>query len=628
MAQPQPYIIELSPGQRSSVILNHVGFNSVGPKKFVVPGSEGAGFTGFELLDPKGTPVYQGPLIYSGTTAEWTTTPKVWTGDFSAFTGEGNGFKIRLTKTETLTSVLDSNESPSKKLKTTKTTTTTKTILSERFDIGETLLKDLVVPDIIHYLRSQRTSGKFAKKDYAVSFVADTDGVRREGTVDVHGGWYDASGDTSKYLSHLSYANFMNPQQTPLITWALLEAAQNLEATATTDRLKSFVVPLREESLYGCDFLVRMQDEEGYFYQTVFDKWSKDVNQREICEYSTQKGLKHTTWQAGYRQGAGLAIASLARASALTSEFIETTAEHSQAVYLAAAEAGFKHLETVGNAKYLNDGTENIIDHYCALLAASELYAATKKEEYLVAARTRSAALIACQVSNDKYSHFWMSNGKAPNDPEARPFFHASDAGLPIISLARYIEVEQDLDLIAIAKTTIRRAMDFEITISKEVNNPFGYPRQYAKAVGGVAQSAFFFPHTNESGYWWQGENARLGSLSSAAAKAIQVLSAETDAETLAQWKEFQITAIDWVLGKNPYDMCMLQGRGRRNPEYLPQYPNAPGGVCNGITGGFENENDVCFKPDPHGADWAQNWRWGEQWIPHGGYLALATALL
>jgi len=25
--------------------------------------------------------------------------------------------------------------------------------------------------------------------------------------VDVHGGWYDASGDRSKYLSHLSYAN-------------------------------------------------------------------------------------------------------------------------------------------------------------------------------------------------------------------------------------------------------------------------------------------------------------------------------------------------------------------------------------------------------------------------------------
>ena len=33
---------------------------------------------------------------------------------------------------------------------------------------------------------------------------------------DLHGGWYDASGDVSKYLSHLSYANYMNPQQTPL----------------------------------------------------------------------------------------------------------------------------------------------------------------------------------------------------------------------------------------------------------------------------------------------------------------------------------------------------------------------------------------------------------------------------
>ena len=50
--------------------------------------------------------------------------------------------------------------------------------------------------------------------------------------MDVHGGWYDASGDVSKYLSHLSYANYLNPQQTPLAVWGLLEAA-DLEALAS-----------------------------------------------------------------------------------------------------------------------------------------------------------------------------------------------------------------------------------------------------------------------------------------------------------------------------------------------------------------------------------------------------------
>ncbi|KAJ3075341.1 hypothetical protein HDU98_008424 [Podochytrium sp. JEL0797] len=628
MSQPDPYRIELSAGQRSSVILNHVGFNAQGPKTFLVPGGPSAGFTAFELLDPAGVSVFTGELQFGGTTAEWTTTPSVWKGDFSAYTGTGLGFRLRLTKAETGEPCV-TNSLPDQPLKSITTTTTkTFTVLSERFDIGETLLKDLVIPDVYHYFRSQRVSGKFAKKDFAVSFVAGEDGVRREGTVDVHGGWYDASGDTSKYLSHLSYANFMNPQQTPLITWNLLACADHLAATgADSDRLKSFLAPLREESLYGCDFLMRMQDAEGYFYQTLFDKWSKDVNQRELCEYSTQKGLKHTTWQAAYRQGGGMAIASLARASALPTEFIESTAEYSADAYLAAAESGFKHLEQ-HNASYCNNGIENIIDHYCALLAAIELYAATKNEVYLAAARERSALLQACQVSSETHQHFWMSNGKNATDPEARPFFHASDAGLPIVALCRYAQFETDATLLASVHRCVRNAMDFELSISTAVNNPFLYPRQYVKPVSGSARDAFFFPHDNESGYWFQGENARLGSLSSAASAAISLLASDLPASSLEEYKRFQISCIDWVLGKNPYDMCMLQGRGRRNPEYLPQFPNAPGGVCNGITGGMVNEEDLAFKPDGYGDDWAQNWRWGEQWIPHAGWLVLAVALL
>ncbi|KAI9350661.1 endochitinase [Obelidium mucronatum] len=516
MAQPQPYIIELSPGQRSAVILNHVGFDSNGPKHFVVPGPKDAGFTKFEVLDPAGVPVHTGTLEYAGATAEWSTAPSV-----------GVGFRIRLTSVAEERSV-DSGATRDNK------------------DNNEDNYNDN------HARRSLASASTLARRSsrtrWSRTFARAGASPRR----------------TSACASPAGRAR--------------TRPSTRLSCRCATRRC------MAATSWCAC------RTRRATSTRPVFDKWSKDVEQREICEYSTQKGLKHSTWQAAYRQGAGLTIAALARASALPNDFIDSTADYTGPEYLAAAERGFKHLEEEGrNTSYLNDGIENIIDHYAALLAASELYAATQKEEYLTAARSRSASLIACQVSNDQFKNFWMSNGKAPSDPDARPFFHASDA---------------------------------------EVNNPFGYPRQYTKAVGGVAQSAFFFPHENESGYWWQGENARLGSLSSATAKAIQLLSSEIDADTISQWKNFQVSAIDWVLGKNPYDMCMLQGRGRRNPEYLPQFPNAPGGVCNGITGGFENENDIAFKPDPHGADWAQNWRWGEQWIPHGAYLALATALL
>ena len=50
----------------------------------------------------------------------------------------------------------------------------------------------------------------------------------------------------------------------------------------------------------------------------------------------------------------------------------------------------------------------------------------------------------------------------------------------------------------------------------RQAPNPFGYARQYVKDPGGK-RAAFFMPHRNETGYWWQGENARLASLAAAA---------------------------------------------------------------------------------------------------------------
>ena len=35
-------------------------------------------------------------------------------------------------------------------------------------------------------------------------------------------------------------------------------------------------------ALFGADFLVRMQDAAGYFYMTVFDKWSKDIDRKSV----------------------------------------------------------------------------------------------------------------------------------------------------------------------------------------------------------------------------------------------------------------------------------------------------------------------------------------------------------
>jgi hypothetical protein len=306
-----------------------------------------------------------------------------------------------------------------------------------------------------------------------------------------------------------------------------------------------------------------------------------------------------------------MAIAALARAATLPS-----SGEFAPERYLAAAEQGFAHLQA-HNARYLDDGQENVIDEYCALLAAVELYGAAKKPAYLTAARGRRESLVNRLHRDAKFDGFWRADVTG-----ARPFFHATDAGLPVVALLRYAGIETDAALREEALAAVRRSLRFELTITREVANPFGYARQYVKDVGQGTRSAFFFPHANESGYWWQGENARLASLAAAAFLGARHVPKERRAELEA----YGVDQLDWIFGLNPFDVCMQHGKGRNNPEYEAEWPNAPGGVCNGITSGFDDERDIAFLPPPHDQDPAQNWRWSEQWIPHGAWLVLALA--
>ncbi len=477
-------------------------------------------------------------------------------------------------------------------------------VQSSPFEIGERLLLDRTLSDVIHYFKSQRCGGIFDQADRHAPIL------NSDQTADVHGGWYDASGDVSKYLSHLSYANYLNPQQTPMVVWNMLKGLSLLD---DSESIAAFTrTRLIEEALFGADFLVRMQNENGFFYMTVFDKWSKDTAQRDICAYETQLGHKFDDYQAGFRQGGGVAIAALASASRL-----EAHGEFDQQKYLNAAENGYWHLKEY-NEQYLNDGEENIIDEYCALLATVELFKTTKEPRYLDESRQWAARLAARQVSDENIEHYWSANRDG-----SRPYFHAAEAGLPAIALCEYLSIEDDSELIDSIQQVLSLACEFELTITNKTTNPFGYPRQYVKGVDEAKRDAFFVTHNNESGYWWQGENARLGSLASMAYLAQPHIKSH---ETKQQLLHFAQNALNWIVGLNPYDMCMLDGHGHNNPDYLPQYGffNAKGGVCNGITGGFEDEEDIAFNPPAQKDDMLQNWRWGEQWIPHGAWYLLA----
>ena len=172
------------------------------------------------------------------------------------------------------------------------------------------------------------------------------------------------------------------------------------------------------------------------------------------------------------------------------------------------------------------------------------------------------------------------------------------------------------------ARQAIQTHLNYLVRVTNAVSNPFGYARQPISA----SATGFFIPHENESGYWWQGENARLGSLAAAA-----VLGAATLGASGPQYLDlvrYSGAQIDWILGANPYDVCFLQGFGNQNPARFcaakPQWDTLVGGIANGITG---------LGPDGSGIQWdspatgcGNNWRFVEQWIPHAAWFMIAVA--
>ncbi len=222
-------------------------------------------------------------------------------------------------------------------------------------------------------------------------------------------------------------------------------------------------------------------------------------------------------------------------------------------------------------------------------------------------------------AAQGKYPNYWRA------DESDRPFFHASDAGLPLVSLLAYYEIAAGPDRQRI-KNTVEKSLRFELSVTAEATNPFGYSRQLVQDKAGDRLTSFFFPHNTEAAPWWQGENARLASLACAARLAAPLF--QSDLQFQDQLQIFATDQLNWILGLNPFDACMLDGSGRNNPEYLYfdsyAYANCPGGICNGITSGLHDEDDIDFHLSIPGED--HDWRWGEQWLPHASWYLLAVA--
>jgi hypothetical protein len=582
------------------VLVDQVGYEPTASKVALIETTQETSLSGFTLVDrDSGLVVFTGTLQRVGSVDHWRDW-QFWKADFSTWRTPGH-YKLRVAIPGGIAS-------------------------SCAFEIGNDMLERKTLSNIIYYFKGQRASDDMDRADRHL-LLPEKPG----GRIDVHGGWYDATGDYGIHLSHQNPTSYFNPQQVPLVAWTLL-ASYDLLKNRHDDNFSEYERRLLEEGLYGADFLVRTRRSDGSFLESIDapgpEKLTKDraignPNWRTRIKTSANQSTESVgpatgphAYEASFRAGGGMGIAALALASTMPED-----GDFPRSRYLATAEVAFSFLQA-HDAELLNDHKENILDDYCALMAATELYRASRKPVYLEAADQRANRLMSRLISSGAYHDYWRANDAT------RPFFHPSDAGLPVVSLLRYAAIASPQQQERV-RQAVRKSLQFELWTTHEVNNPFGYARQLVRMGNGEVRTAFFFPHNTEATPWWQGENARLASLAAAARMAAPLFAA--DAKFHSALEIYADDQLHWILGRNPFDTCMLMGSGHRNAAYMFfrswKFTNAPGAIINGITAATNDEDGITFNEGFAVTGKDDDWRWTEQWLPHAAWFLYAASL-
>ena len=583
------------------VLVDQVGYELQATKQALVVVSKGdPSPEKFALINvDSGKTVLERPLRPAGEVYDWRGMV-FWSADFSAWHEPGR-YVVRISSSDG------------------KAT-------SCPFTIDTEVLERQTLSNVLYYFKGQRSSGDFDRADRHLAIPDDPGKF-----VDVHGGWYDATGDYGIHLSHQNLTSYFNPQQVPLVAWSLLAGYRVLEAR-TDDNFTEYRRRMLDEGLFGADYLVRIKRRDGSFFESITapgkEKLAKDraignPNWRTQIKTSTTDSTEHHvdtvkphTYEASFRAGGGMSIAALALASTMPED-----GDFTREQYLQAAKNAFQFLSQ-HNRELLNDGVENIVDDYCALIAATELYRASHEDEYRKAASARAGSLVARLTTTGKWHDYWRA------DAQARPFFHPSDAGLPVISLLNYYKLASPEEQKNI-RGAVQRSLQFELTVTGEVNNPFNYARQLVRMGDGTVRTAFFFPHDTEAAPWWQGEDARLASLAAAARMAMPLFSDEP--QFASELRDYAWNQLHWILGRNPFDVSLLIGNGHGDAAYMffrsYKYTNAPGAIVNGITASADSADGIAFNQGFAVTGKDEDWRWTEGWLPHAAWYLYAISL-
>ena len=183
-----------------SIFTNHIGYDS-GDTKNAVYRREGSEIpVSFRVIcDGTGETAWEGAPVEAGEVDRW---------------GTGYYYTMRFDEVKKpgqyYIEVIDNNGAARR---------------SYPFKIGQNLLETSTLSAVGYYFKAQRSTGEYEAADKNIPFMYG----KREGRIDAHGGWYDATGDYGVHLSHLSHTTYFNPQQAAFSAYAFFKMNDLLE---------------------------------------------------------------------------------------------------------------------------------------------------------------------------------------------------------------------------------------------------------------------------------------------------------------------------------------------------------------------------------------------------------------
>ncbi len=403
------------------------------------------------------------------------------------------------------------------------------------------------------------------------------DAKAADGThVDVSGGWHSA-GDYNKPMWQFGDSGASYALATAVAAQPQVFGRFDRDGSGPSDAL--------DEAWWGAKFLAKMQTADGALRGDVLQGPGRTWMRWEAPDLHTDNKIG-TDDDPVIATAPGNVPLTVAAWASLARALDARGAEHD---YVQRAERLWSFLTSAPAA----------VDNPLLLIGAVEMHRTTKDDKYLEFARRGAAALLKSQ----------RANGSFPGD--------CGDHGdLAAAGLAQFALQYRDDSLAESIRAALTRYLEFCIA---RTDNPFGLTRQGTES----PEATFFHPTVGMGVNFW---------ILSRAWSALLVHQLTHDPRALV----YATDQIDWVLGKNPLNLCMFEGHGGLNP---PRYHHrynmiagkprgaVPGAIPNGIVRDMGIADRAGFDMSRAGGR-SPSFRTSEPWLVHNMFYLLATSAL